>query len=61
MKTVNKKRGECDVECDMCGAVTTIYETNYSDISRAMKNEGWIIKHDNGEFYDICPKCKEAV
>ena len=54
MKEVNYEFQECEISCDCCGLDTTINSSDFSEINQELKEEGWIFKKIDGEWYDFC-------
>ena len=51
----------CDCECDECGYDEIIDSTDYSDINKKLRNDGWIIKNINGDWKEFCSQdCYET-
>ena len=61
-KTGMEAHQDYDVYCDCVGCDN---EERYNDmwvfqnVIEAMKNDGWKITKENGEWFHICPECKE--
>lgn len=51
-----------DVECDECGHEERLdfdEYTSWSSLIARIKDEGWRIRRDRGEWVHICPDCVE--
>lgn len=60
-KTSMEDYQDYDVYCDCVGCdVETRYENvfSFTDVVESMKNEGWKITKENGEWFHICQECK---
>lgn len=54
MKEVYYDFENCDVDCDECGHSAIIGSTDYTEINQELREEGWIIKCINGNWYEFC-------
>lgn len=47
-----------EVECDYCSYCEE-FDGTFREIVESMKNEGWIMLKDDGEWMHKCPSCVE--
>lgn len=60
----NKAFGTTDVSCDKCSYEEQIEGfddccLSFSDVAKEIKEMGWKIKYENGDFLHLCPSCGE--
>lgn len=45
------------VECDECGEIYEHEKTVFADFITIIKDNGWTIIRDEGEFVHLCARC----
>lgn len=63
MKDLDYTFGHCDVYCDEknCGNEYQVdgfdgHPPQYSDVNTELKENGWTVKKENGEWKEFCPQ-----
>ena len=68
MKDLDYTFGHCDVYCDGkdCKAEEQIdgfdgHPPQYSDVNNELRDMGWTIKKENGEWKELCQTCSSKL
>ena len=58
--SIEREYGSFVLVCDICGE--TVPEPSFDDAVAAKKIHGWRSRRgEDGEWYDACPSCQEAL
>ncbi len=56
---IRKEKGELIAECDECGTeFPSGIEVDLRSFVGGLKDAGWSIEKDEGEWLHICPECR---
>ena len=57
MKEVDYTFENTIVTCDKCGIDVEIDEMDYSSINEELREMGWVVTKENGDWVDYCVNC----